>query len=213
MIAAADNSRRREIGIARREKTREKLRQAAARVIAELGEQRATIDDFIAAAGVARGTFYNYYKTRQALLDDLWDSTGRDPFQAIQTACAKLADPAERLVAEARLVLREAAEKPAWGWLIYALSVDSLTVNADLLAYPRPDLEMGRRLNRFDYLSLSAATDMVVGTVRSALRATLAAPQRIDYAESIGILLLKALGIGNDEAVELCRRPLPPLNP
>ncbi len=49
--------RRQEIGLERRERTRQKLLMAAARVVAELGEKKSTIDDFIQAAGVARGKF------------------------------------------------------------------------------------------------------------------------------------------------------------
>lgn len=203
------DARRREIGEERRGRTRTKLLAAAAQVIAERGERKATIDDFIAAAGVARGTFYNYYPTRQAILDDLWESIGREPFATIQQACATIDDPAERLVAEARLVLRVAAAQPAWGWLVYALSADAGTVNADLLAYPRPDLEIGRRMGRFTFDSLAAAADLVVGSVRAALRAHLDAPQSAQYVDTFGTMLLKALGLPEQEAAALCARPLP----
>src|SRR3546814_15682440 len=67
--------------------------------------KRARIDDIIAAAGVARGTFYNYYTSIEELLDDLWERVGKEPFKRIQSATHNLSDPAERLAAEARLVL------------------------------------------------------------------------------------------------------------
>jgi AcrR family transcriptional regulator len=205
------NMRRREIGLERRERTRQKLLEAAARVVAELGEKRATVDDFIQAAGIARGTFYNYYPTQGDLLDDLWSRVGRNPFQAIQDACRALADPAERLAAVARLVLDCAERNVTWGWLVYALSADTEAVNDDLLAYPRPDLEAGRQQGRFQFADLGSANDMVVATVRKALRATLSDERTSNYSANICVLLLKALGLSDREARNIAARPLPSL--
>lgn len=207
----ATGARRKEIGQERREKTRQKLLASAARVVAERGEKKATIDDFIQAAGVARGTFYNYYSTRNDLLDDLWAQIGRDPFRAIQQACADIEDHAERLVARARLVLACALDDPTWGWLIYALSADAETVNSDLMDYPRPDLQAGLAAGRFRFADIDSASDLIVGAVRTALRATLGDTRPDGYAEALGTLLLRAVGIPCDEADLLAMRPLPSL--
>jgi AcrR family transcriptional regulator len=179
------DNRRRDIGLRRRERTRQKLLDAAARVVADLGEEKATIDDFIQAAGVARGTLYNYYSTRAELLDDLWRSIGKNPFRRIHLACHQLTDPAERLATEARMVLKCAAASPAWGWLVFALSADAESINEDLLAYPRPDLEAGRRAGRFVFDDLASASDLVVGTVRTAIRATLSERRSENYEKSL----------------------------
>ena len=128
---------------------RNRLLEAAARVIASHGSDSVSIDTFIRAAGVARGTFYNHFKTREELLDALWSSIGHDPFLEIQSACSKLADPAERFAAVTRLVLLRAADDPTWGWLIVALSADEATLNDDLRGYPRPDLRAGEADGRF----------------------------------------------------------------
>jgi AcrR family transcriptional regulator len=58
-------TRRAEIGRERRARMRGRLLEAAARVMADQGSDSATIDTFIRAAGVARGTFYNHFKTRE----------------------------------------------------------------------------------------------------------------------------------------------------
>lgn len=202
-------SRRQEIGAERRERTRQKLLAASARVVAELGEKKANIDDFIRAAGVARGTFYNHYATREQLLDDLWASIGRAPFLQIQRSCESLSDPAERLAAEARMVFDCAARDAAWGWLVYAMSADQDTVSRDLLQYPRPDLEIGRKQGRFHFDDLYAACDLVVGSVRGGLRAVLAENRTIKSGDAMCVMLLKALSIDDREAREIVARPLP----
>jgi TetR/AcrR family transcriptional regulator, fatty acid metabolism regulator protein len=58
-----------------RKKRREELLKAATRVFAKRGYRAASISDIIASAGVARGTFYPYFRSKQdillAVIDDL----------------------------------------------------------------------------------------------------------------------------------------------
>lgn len=204
-------SRRQEIGAERRERTRQKLLAAGARVVAELGEKKANIDDFIRAAGVARGTFYNHYSTRAELLDDLWVTIGSAPFRQIQRACENLVDPAERLVAEARLVFATACRNEAWGWLVYSMSADKDAISQELLQYPRPDLEIGRKQGRFRFDDLMAACDLVIGSVRWGLRAALEEARPIQSGDALCVMILKALSIEEAEAREIVARPLPDL--
>ena len=166
-------TRRAEIGRERRARMRDRLPEAAARVMADQGSDSATIDTFIRAAGVARGTFYNHFKTREELLDALWSSMGHDPFLDIQNACRDMTDPVERFAVMTRLVLLGAMHNPTWGCLILALSADETTLNDDLRGYPRPDLRAGAAAGRFRYESETSAADLVVGTMRAALRALL----------------------------------------
>lgn len=197
-----------ETGARRRAKMHERLISSAARVVAEMGEQRARIEDFITAAGVARGTFYNYYRTREELLDDLWARVGKEPFREIQLLSQSIEDPAERLAAEARLVLERAAEDHTWGWMVYAFSATD-DVPADLLSYPRPDLVVGHRSGRFSFSNLDSASDLTVGALRSALRGILERGRSADYACAMIVLILKALGISEDEARTIAEKRLP----
>jgi len=50
-------------GAERRQRMRLRLIESALPVFAEKGLDAASIDDVIAAAGVSRGTFYNYFRT------------------------------------------------------------------------------------------------------------------------------------------------------
>jgi AcrR family transcriptional regulator len=202
-------TRRAEIGRERRARMRGRLLEAAARVMADQGSDSATIDTFIRAAGVARGTFYNHFKTREELLEALWTSMGHDPFLEIQNACGDMTDPVERFAAMTRLVLLGAMHNPTWGWLILALSADETTLNDDLRGYPRPDLRAGAAAGRFRYESETSATDLVVGTMRAALRALLQEGREANYAQALCRMMLRALGINRIEATRISALPLP----
>jgi AcrR family transcriptional regulator len=83
-VARADNPRT----ASRRAKTRQKLLTAARVVFEHAGYHTARLSDIVAEAGVATGTFYNYYPTKQAIfrelvgivIADLSDDSGADLF-------------------------------------------------------------------------------------------------------------------------------------
>lgn len=202
------DSRRAEIGRARREKMHAKLISAAARVIARLGQGKATIDDFIQAAGVARGTFYNHFPTRAHIIDALWAHVGRKPFLEIHDRSRKIGDPALRIVTETKLVLARADSDEVWGWLVHSLSGDFEEVNDDLLAFPLPTLKEGLASGRFDIRDLGAARDAVVNIVRGGLLATLMQRSSPAYEQAMCEMILLCLGLNREEAASLAVRPL-----
>src|SRR5882724_1832703 len=59
----------------RRERTRQDLLGAAARVLAEKGLHQTKIADIAAAADVGVGTFYLHFPTKEALFDAVVDET------------------------------------------------------------------------------------------------------------------------------------------
>jgi AcrR family transcriptional regulator len=55
-------------GEAQKVKTRELIVQSAISVFAKHGPDNPVIDDFVQAAGISRGTFYNYFQTTRDLI-------------------------------------------------------------------------------------------------------------------------------------------------
>jgi AcrR family transcriptional regulator len=207
---AVTYSRQAEIGRTRREITRAKLIAAAARVVARLGQEKATIDDFIQAAGVSRGTFYNYFPTRDQIVDALWAHVGRTPFLEIHDSCRKIKDPALGLIAETKLITSRAGSDEVWGWLIYSLSGDFETVNEDLLTFPLPMLKEGIATGRFVVRDLDAARDAVVNIVRGGIFAKLIHRSSADYERSVWEMILLALGNDSNEAALVVQQALQP---
>lgn len=190
-----------------------RLMSAGARVLANLGQEKSTIDDFVKEAKVSRGTFYNYFSSRDELLEALWACYGHDPFQQIQRRCRALDDPAERLAVFTRLALHGAKREPTWGWLVVALSADRSTVNEDLRSYPLPDLRAGEAAGVFHFDNLLCAGDAVVGMVRSGLHALLTEQRREDYPELLCKMVLISLGVSRSKAHHLSHAALPEMGP
>lgn len=66
------------------EQTREALLQAAAEVVGENGFANASITLITQRAGVGQGTFYNYFQSRQEILDELMPAVGRNMLSYIK---------------------------------------------------------------------------------------------------------------------------------
>src|SRR5690606_32698911 len=60
------------------EAIRESLLKAAVEVVGEVGYANASIALITQKAGVGQGTFYNYFESRQEILDALLPSLGKD---------------------------------------------------------------------------------------------------------------------------------------
>jgi AcrR family transcriptional regulator len=77
------------------EKTRALLLQAATKIVGQQGYANASVAAITIHAGVAQGTFYNYFSTRQELLDQLLPSIGNDMLLYIQKRMNESTDEME----------------------------------------------------------------------------------------------------------------------
>jgi TetR/AcrR family fatty acid metabolism transcriptional regulator len=79
--------------------------RAAIDVFAERGFFNAQVADVARAAGVAAGTVYLYFQSKDDILASIFERTMREAFAEGRTALADVRDPSDRLRAFARLHL------------------------------------------------------------------------------------------------------------
>ena len=84
---------------------RDAILRAAIDVFAERGFFNAQVADVARAAGVAAGTVYLYFESKDDLLVQLFERTTQEAFAEARAAAAEVRDPAERLRLFARLHL------------------------------------------------------------------------------------------------------------
>jgi len=194
-----------------RERTRELLLDAAVRVFAKKGAGAAAIHEIAAEAGVANGTFYNYFRTREELLEATSVRLAARLHQAIATSRAAVADPAERMAIGCRRFVGHVRQDPVWAAALlrvwHSTPIPSLKAADPLLA----DLRAGRRGGRFRYGDERAALDLVQGAVLAGMRSVLEGRAAERHASAIAIVVLRGLGVEAAEADAIARRPLPPI--
>lgn len=200
------------VGGAKRERTQGLLVQAAVQVFSARGLASATMQEIAQVAGVTPGTVYNHFSTKEALIERVAVVLADSLSRAIGASHEGIADAAERMAIGQRRYVWLAAEAPAWALLLLDVTGAAPQVLDAIQQHPLADLRLGLRQRRFKVPSEAAAMDAIVGTCTVAMRrvALGIAPPRHDIAAAT--VVLRALGMPADEAAQVARRPLPPLD-
>ncbi|KAK48618.1 TetR family transcriptional regulator [Caballeronia jiangsuensis] len=204
---SSENHRTR-VGALRREKTRIRLIESALAVFAEKGADAPTIDDFIAAAGVARGTFYNYFRTTAELLSAVAGESSDEVLAVIDPLVRAIDDPAQRVVVGSRLYMSMAARYPLWGAFITRVGTKRGSRGRLLDEYLMRDLQMALDAGRFDVADVVVARDIALGSIMYGIETLLSGDAPVDYAEQSMYALMRAFGIGAKEARKLAYAPI-----
>lgn len=78
--------------------TRQKISAAAKNLFSIHGYSETTINDIITAAGITKGAFYHYFKSKEAVCGEIIDSI-QSEYQNIFESLPKTANPLEKLKA------------------------------------------------------------------------------------------------------------------
>ncbi|CAA9383699.1 MAG: Transcriptional regulator, AcrR family [uncultured Ramlibacter sp.] len=198
-------------GGAKRERTQVQLVQAAVRVFAERGVPAATVQEVAQVAGVTAGTFYNHFRTKDELLARVALVLADSLSHAINGSYAQVKDGAERMAIGQRRYVWLAAQSPQWALLLLDVLAARPSEFEAIQGYVLADLRLGLKQKRFKVASEAAALDAIAGTCTFAMRrvALGLAPANHDIATATTVL--RALGMAQDEAAAVARRPLPEL--
>lgn len=195
------------VGMERRARTRSRIVAAALRVFAEKGTETPVIDDFIRAAGIARGTFYNYFTRTEQLLLAASKALEDDLMLSIEAEMHDLQDPVARLATGMRLWLGWARADPVWCAFIVKSRFRGALVERQL----HTDLKNGRKAGAFDFPNVEAARDLVVGTILEAMSRIMTAPVSKAYADGVARAILRGLGLDVRRTDQLLQTPVPRL--
>lgn len=78
------------------DETRRSIFESALSIVGESGYTGASISKITERAGIAQGTFYNYFKSRQDLFDQLLPFLGSELLEYIKMRLSGISDPIER---------------------------------------------------------------------------------------------------------------------
>jgi AcrR family transcriptional regulator len=209
MSTEEPTNHRTRVAARRREKTRARLLESALLVFAQKGPQ-AVVEDVIAHAGMARGSFYNYFRTNEELLDAVAGEINDELLRMIDPVVQPFADPAERVACGARLVLHAVERFPLIGTFMARLPFPAAKGSLLALGFVERDIGLGLATGRFRDISRRVAANVVLGIMLGAARATASEPVTSDYLDGSVRALMRALGLDHDEAARLAALPLPP---
>jgi len=102
-----------------------------------------------------------------------------------------------------------AEQSPQWALLLLDVLPAAPNVWLTLQAYAKADLQLGMEQKSFHVSSEAAAMDVISGTVMQAMRTVALGLSPPNHGSAIAALVLRSLGMGNDDAAEVAGRPLP----
>ncbi|HEX5123595.1 MAG TPA: TetR/AcrR family transcriptional regulator [Rhodanobacteraceae bacterium] len=190
---------------ARKSRTRGRILSAAVQIVAEKGVAEVVIDDFIRAAGIARGTFYNYFKSTDEVLQAAAQALEDDLMVSIEHELAALDDPLARLTTGVRLWMRKARTDLAWCGFVARYRYHGALVETTVTN----DLREGRKLGKFTFPSVAAARDLLIGTIREAMGRMADGPVSAGYADEIAAVVLRGLGVDEGWIRSALAKPVP----
>lgn len=193
----------------RRERTRAKLLESALLVFAEKGPEAAVIDDVIALAGMARGSFYNYFRTNEELLEAVATEISDELLRVIDPVVQLREDPAIRVASGLRLTLHAVQRYPLLGAFLARMQSPSGSSPLLGIQFLTRDVIAGIKQERFANTQPRALVDVVVGTTFSAARSLSQEMLPKDYPEAVTKAVLQGLGVKEKEAARIVALVLP----
>lgn len=193
----------------RRLRTRAALLAAAREVFASQGVGAVTIQEITDAADVAKGSFYNHFDSKDAILRALVEEILADLGRGLDVLSEPLRDDPARVVAVClRHTLRAFVEDPTLGW--FALRAgDAIAVSDVALgAYGRRDIRRGIESGRFRFDDLELVLTMIGGGTEALLRKRLEGELSAEADVAFTAHVLRLLGLPDDEAAAIAGEDL-----
>lgn len=198
----------------RRVRTRAALLRAGRELFAARSVDAVSIDDIVAAAEVAKGSFYNHFADKDALAREVAAEVRRSVEALAAAVAAKVADPAERIALALCGFVRLALEDPLGAGVDLKLFRGARIPDFSENAGVRADIRAGLAAGQFGGISSEAAVLLAVGVVQIAVSRVLdpESPEPPDRGRAqtlcrdLATGLLRGLGLDHSTARAVAAR-------
>ncbi|ROH86791.1 TetR/AcrR family transcriptional regulator [Stagnimonas aquatica] len=212
-------------GARRRRETRDKLLEAAFRLMAEKGVDGVAINEITETADVGIGSFYNHFESKEAVYAALIDQVFEEFGDALDHLVVNVDDPAEVIAISVRHTLLRARREPLWGRFLVREGLSARVLSRGLGVRLLRDIQKGVAKGRFKLtdplMSFITFGGGVLGAIAASIEIegersrefALLGLTAADLPERAASNLLFGLGLTIDEADAIAGRPLPLVKP
>ena len=208
--AASINFRTR-TGQARRSRTRAKILSAAFALFDEAGVDKVTVEDVREAAGLSRGSFYNYFLTYEEMLKELAGQIARQINIEQSAQFEGVPDLLERMWLNIRYFILRAASDRSCGEILVRITPLVGPLNETMRQHAEESQRRVMEQGRVDVPSAGVALDLGLGLCTMIVRRAMHGGIDAAELEATGLMLLRAFGVVESEARRIASLPLTPL--
>jgi AcrR family transcriptional regulator len=208
--ASAQSDHRPRVAAERRARMRRKLVESALLVFAEKGVDAPVIEDVIAAAGVSRGTFYNYFRTNAELLVAVNEELNDEISTLIKARVRPDQDPTARQSTGLRLHIGVARRFPLFAKFVARAGVN-VRPGSLRHEYMSPSIKAAIKAGDFADMPLAVALDFIAGSILTAVVRISEGELDENYLTALVAVTLRGLGVSERKTAALMAIPLNPL--
>ena len=199
----------------RREKMRARLQESALQIIAAEGAAALSIDRLIQYAGVSRGTFYKYYDAPVTLVRELALGISNELIAQAEPLVQQVQDPAARIAIGLRALMQICCAHTVLGQFLVHLGWHDINQQHLMFDYVQRDIQQAQRQGRLPAMPTELALALVGACAIAGIQVMMRADRkRVDVPAQTAAAILRALGMGAQEAHTIASSPMPePLLP
>lgn len=188
---------------ARYTKTRKALLDAGLELLSDLSEDGINIDKIVRHARVAKGSFYNHFIDKEALVSEIYHRLRFELEARVSSINEGVEDPARRSCRAFCVYALMAVDHPARGRLIAKLISNDLSATAEVNRGVVADTVKALRSGRYNIPSIDAGVTMKIGLAHAVIQRLVDGANRfeaITVVQQICTLKLRAFGLDAVEA-------------
>jgi AcrR family transcriptional regulator len=133
----------------KKDRTRAAIIDSAINIIAKKGFQKSSIQEMAKNAGIANGTFYNHYKDRKSIFEDVANLIAIELVKVIEEDEIKTKKPAQKLINATNQFINRSVQVPEWGTIFLEAADFSVRLEKDISRYLIKDIKSGIRDKSF----------------------------------------------------------------
>ena len=188
----------------KRGRTRARLTHAALKLMSERGINATSVSEIAAAAELANGTFYRYFKDKAEIVASVCRAVTLVMHNEMSDTRMSLSDGAARVAFGTYQFIEIAAAEPTWGHLLVSAFTEFQAIKEDIARYMRLDVALGITQGRFPEPLDEFVIDSHLAILRAGVIARLAGAGRT-VATRAAEYQLRILGMAPAEARQVVR--------
>lgn len=196
-------------GYKKRERTRKSLLQAALRVFARKDVFETGLVDLAEEAEVSTGTIYNYFRTREEVVEAVGITLASDLSERITSLSVGIDNAAQRIAIGVRMFILHAIADRDWASAVVRIVHFDKGLRSKLGLHVQADIRTAAKQGTLTYPDEPLALDLVISCAIGGMRCAVENRLVEDHDMKVAEMVLKALGATPAKAKKLASAPLP----
>lgn len=200
-------------GHKKKAKTRQALLNAALSIYAEKGVGELLLNELAGKAQVSNGTVYNYFRSREAVLEAVGMELADQFSNQITLYSQDIKNGAERVATGIRMFIRKGSVDPVWAGAVVSIFQYDSKIRTAVANNLRGDLQLGLAQGIFNYRNEAIALTVVAFATTGMIAAILDGYALPESDSTLTEMVLLGLGVEATEAYRIANMPLPNTEP